>query len=142
MSTATEKNSAVKAGDALPEQSHGPVSRTVLALYAGASHDHNPMHIDIDVARGAGLPDVFAHGMLSMAYLAQLLTKWAPQCQLRDWRVRFTAVTPVNAEVRCGGDVVEVFRQGDEDLARLRIWAKANGELTTLEGEAVVALSP
>ena len=41
--------------------------RATLALFAGASGDHNPIHIDLDVARSAGLDDVFAHGMLSMA---------------------------------------------------------------------------
>ena len=45
-----------------------------LALFAGASGDHNPIHIDIDFARKAGMPDVFAHGMLSMAWLGRLLT--------------------------------------------------------------------
>ncbi len=42
-----------------------PVDRTTLALFAGASGDHNPIHIDIDFARRAGMPDVFAHGMLA-----------------------------------------------------------------------------
>jgi acyl dehydratase len=56
-----------------------PISRATLALFAGASGDHNPIHIDLDVARSAGLDDVFAHGMLSMAYLGRLLTGWVPQ---------------------------------------------------------------
>ena len=43
------------------------ITRTTLALYAGASGDHNPMHIDIDFAKKAGFPDVFAQGMLVMA---------------------------------------------------------------------------
>ena len=60
---------AVNVGDALPPLSLPPLTRTTLALYAGASGDHNPMHIDIDFARAAGMPDVFAHGMLSMAWL-------------------------------------------------------------------------
>ena len=53
-----------------------PISRTTLALYAGASGDHNPIHIDLDFARSAGLEDVFVHGMLSMAYLGRMLTKY------------------------------------------------------------------
>ncbi|MGW6457527.1 MaoC/PaaZ C-terminal domain-containing protein, partial [Streptomyces sp. NPDC055078] len=57
----------------------GRISRTRLALYAGASGDHNPMHIDLDVARSAGSDDVFAHGMLMMAYLGRVVTDWFPQ---------------------------------------------------------------
>jgi acyl dehydratase len=56
-----------------------PVSRLGLALYCGASGDHNPIHVDIDFAKAAGMPDVFAHGMLSMAWLGRLLTNWVPQ---------------------------------------------------------------
>ena len=39
----------------IPEISLGPISRTDLALYAGASGDHNPVHIDLDFAKEAGL---------------------------------------------------------------------------------------
>lgn len=42
-----------KVGDLLPELSFGPVTRTMLALYAGASLDHNPIHIDSDFANCA-----------------------------------------------------------------------------------------
>lgn len=130
----------VAVGDRLQELERGPITRTVLALFAGASGDHNPVHIDIDFARAAGLPDVFAHGMLSMAYLAQLLTRWRPQAQLRHWSARFTAITPVNSVVRCSGEVIELFSEAGEARARLRITASADGGPETLVGEAVVAV--
>lgn len=130
----------VRVGDELPEHVQGPISRTTLALFAGASNDHNPIHIDIDFAKAAGMPDVFAHGMLSMAYLAQLLTRWAPQERLREWGVRFTAITPVHAVVRCQGKVVEVVEADGERLARLSITASTDKGLKTLEGSALVVL--
>jgi acyl dehydratase len=46
-----------------------PLTRAMLALFAGASGDHNPVHIDIDAARAAGLPDVIGHGMLTITCL-------------------------------------------------------------------------
>src|SRR6478672_1544743 len=76
-----------------------PVSRLTLALFAGASGDHNPIHVDLDFARAAGFDDVFAHGMLSMAYLGRMLTDWIPQEALRGFRVRFTAITHVHDRV-------------------------------------------
>ena len=84
----------VAPGTELPALPLAPISRTTLALFAGASGDHNPIHIDLDVARSAGLEDVFAHGMLSMAYLGRLLTGWVPQSRLRSFGVRFVAITP------------------------------------------------
>ena len=60
----------------LPELILPPISRTTLALFAGASGDHNPIHIDLDFARAVGMSDVFAHGMLSMAYLGRLFLVW------------------------------------------------------------------
>lgn len=71
-----------------------PVTRTELALYAGASGDHNPVHIDIDAARAAGLDDVIAHGMLSMAWAGRVLDGACSPGSVRSYRMRFTA--PVN----------------------------------------------
>ena len=81
----TPSFATVQVGDVLPELQLPSVDRTTLALFAGASGDHNPMHIDIDVARRAGMPDVFAHGMLGMAWLGRVVTAWAPQSQLRTF---------------------------------------------------------
>ena len=82
----------VKPGDTLPPLVLPPVDRATLALFAGASGDHNPIHIDTDFARRAGMPDVFAQGMLSMAWLARMLTLWTAQENLREFGVRFTAL--------------------------------------------------
>lgn len=131
---------AVKVGDELPSHESAPISRHTLALYCGASGDHNPMHVDIDFAKKFGMEDVFAHGMLSMAYLAQLLTHWVPQEQLRHWGVRFTSITPVHAKVRCTGKVVEKFEKDGEKCLRLEIEAKTDKGQQTLAGDAVVAL--
>jgi acyl dehydratase len=131
----------VKVGDDVPEHVSPAISRHVLALFCGASSDHNPMHVDIDFAQSFGMPDVFAHGMLSMAYLAQLLTRWVPQSRIRSFGVRFVAITPVHAEVVCTGKVIEVFEVEDERRARLEINARTDAGLHTLVGEAVIGLS-
>lgn len=129
---------SVKVGDALPEHVGGPISRTVLALYAGASGDHNPMHIDIDFARKFGMDDVFAHGMLSMAYLAQLLTRWVKQEQIVNWNVRFVSITPVLSAVLCTGEIVEKI--DSDKQVRVAIKARVKDGADTLVGEALVAL--
>lgn len=125
-------------GSAIPEHTRGPVDRTTLALFAGASGDHVPLHIDIDFARQAGHEDVFAHGMLTMAYLGQLITHWVPQGRLRDWSVQFTAITPLHAKVLCTGEIVERLDRGGEECVRITIRARTDAGITTAIGEAIV----
>ena len=55
----------VTVGDSLSAIELSALDRTTLALFAGASGDHVPLHIDVDAARRAGMPDVFGHGMLA-----------------------------------------------------------------------------
>lgn len=138
--TSLKTPSSVAVGDRLPDLVRGPISRATLALFAGASHDHVSLHIDSDFAKAAGMGDVFAHGMLSMAYLAQMLMSWAPQDRLRRWSVRFTAITPLHATVTCRGEVIEIFEEQGERLARCRIGSWIDGDVQTLDGEAIVAL--
>ena len=128
----------IAVGFELPCFTAPPLSRLTLALYAGASGDHNPIHVDIDFAKQAGMPDVFAHGMLSMAYLGRLLGNWVPQEAIRSFAVRFVAITHVGDAITCSGTVV-----GKDDATRtLRIEVNTRnqaGEIK-LSGDAVVAL--
>ncbi len=132
--------SDITVGTEIPALELPPISRTTLALFAGASGDHNPIHIDIDFAKKAGMPDVFAHGMLSMAYLGRMITNWQPQSQLRRFSNKFAAITHLQDVITCSGKVVEIIEQDGETLARCEIQAaKATGE-QTLVGEALVAV--
>jgi acyl dehydratase len=131
---------AWEVGSELPSLEAGPISRTTLALFAGASGDHNPIHIDLDNARSAGLDDVFAHGMLSMAYLGRLLTNAFPQERLRACKVRFAAITPVHAQPTCTGRVASIDDSAGERLATIELSVALGDGTRTLIGEAVVAL--
>ncbi|OGB03553.1 MAG: dehydratase [Burkholderiales bacterium RIFCSPHIGHO2_12_FULL_69_20] len=134
------ETSQLKVGDALPAFTTPPISRLTLALYCGASGDHNPMHVDIDYAKAGGSPDVFAHGMLSMGYLGRLLTHWVPQRQLREYGVRFVAITQVGESITCSGSVTELFEVNGERRARLSLQTTNQHGQVKLTGDAVVAL--
>ncbi|KXX59878.1 MaoC/PaaZ C-terminal domain-containing protein [Rhodococcus sp. LB1] len=110
------------------------ITRSTLALYAGASGDHNPVHIDIDACTAIGIPDVFAHGMLSMAYLGRLLTNYVAQERIRSYSVRFSAITPVNSTPSCTGTVVKV----ENGVAHLDLTVTLPDGTVTLQGSAVV----
>jgi acyl dehydratase len=65
--------------------------RDQLVRYAGASGDFNPIHWNTRAATGLGLPDVIAHGMLTMASGARVLTNWVGDpARVLEYSVRFT----------------------------------------------------
>jgi acyl dehydratase len=133
------KFEALNVGDTLPPLELAPITRTTLALFAGASGDHNQIHIDTDYARKAGMVDVFAHGMLSMAYLGRLLTQWVDQRQLREFGVRFTGITHLGHRIGCTGRVVEKFEADGEQRAKVEIQATNQYGETKIVGDAVIA---
>jgi acyl dehydratase len=129
-----------KIGDQLPALQLPPVDRTTLALFAGASGDHNPIHIDTDFARRSGMPDVFAQGMLGMAWLARFVTGWAPQSALRRFDVRFQGVTHLGNAMRCSGHIVEKLDLNGERCVRIELRSTNQFGQAKIVGEALVAL--
>lgn len=136
-----KKFAEIKVGDVLPGLVEGPITRHTLGVYAGASGDYNPLHIDSDFARQTGMPDVFAHGMLSAAYLARVLTHWVAQSAIRQLSVRFVAITQVGDEVRCHATVTEKLVQNGEPCVVLELTARNHSDEVRLTGTAVVALA-
>jgi acyl dehydratase len=87
----------VKVGDALPVH-HTRLSRGDLVNYAGVAGDANPIHWDEGIAKLAGLPDVIAHGMLTMGLGAGYASAWSgdPGAVTR-YTVRLSAPAIVSA---------------------------------------------
>lgn len=131
----------LQTGDMLPTLELPPISRLALALYCGASGDHNPIHVDTDFAQSAGMPDVFAHGMLSAAWLGRLLTNWVPQSAIRSLDVRFAAVTHVGERIRCTGRVAERFEHEGRRRVRLQVATANQDGIIKLSGEALLAFN-
>lgn len=101
-------------GDAIPSLTLPPLSRLTLALYCGASGDHNPIHVDGDFARNeAGLEDVIGPGMLTMAYMGRMLTDWVPQTAIRRFSTRFHVPTGIGDRITCSGTIVD--KENTED---------------------------
>lgn len=133
--------SPLRVGDRLPALTLPPVDRTTLALFAGASGDHNPIHIDTDFARRSGMPDVFAQGMLGMAWLGRLVTQWVPQSRLRKYDARFAGITHLGNTMTCTGEVVELLEIDGEACARVAITSANQYGQNKIVGEAIVALA-
>ena len=113
------------------------VTREQIRAYAEASGDHNPIHLDDDAARAAGLPGVIAHGMLGMAQLANFVVGWAgDHRRLRKLRCRFSAMMLPGDVITFSGRVT-----GEHDgLIELELEAEnQKGERVLTKGLAEVA---
>jgi len=135
------KFAEVEVGDQLPDLQLPSVDRTTLALFGGASGDHNPIHIDIDFARASGMPDVFAHGMLGMAWLGRLVTDWAGPSALRQFNARFMGITHLGNAIRCSGRVTEKLELDGETCVRVEVSSANQFGQVKIAGDALIALA-
>jgi len=134
---------AVQVGDEVPERTFA-LRRADLVRYAGASGDFNPIHWNARVATSVGLPDVIAHGMLSMATAARLVTDWCGDPgAVVEYGTRFTNPVPVpddgsGARVQVAGTVTAK----DEAARTVRVDLSATcvGERVLGRAQVVVRL--
>ena len=98
----------ISVGDKIPELLIEPITRSALKAYAHASGDFNPIHIDSNYAKKVGMKDVFAHGMLILAYLGRALTNIIPQSNLKNLNTNFCSITNIGDVLTCSGSVSEV----------------------------------
>lgn len=129
----------VEVGTALPERTF-TVQRADLVRYAGAAGDFNPIHWNERVARTVGLPDVIAHGMLTMALAGRALSDWAGAGSVVDYGVRFTrpVVVPDDDE---GATLVVTGRVAEKlDDRRVRVDLTATSAGATVLGQARAVL--
>jgi acyl dehydratase len=130
----------VKIGDELPLLVKGPIQQIQLTRYAGASGDFNPIHQDDEFARAAGMGGVFAHGMLSMGFVGQVVTDWAGPGQVRKLGVRFVGLVRLKDTITCRGRVLAKSSKDDVHLVDLEVWAENDKGDTVVTGKATVVL--
>src|SRR3970282_403842 len=83
-----------------------PIRQIQLTRYAGASGDFNLIHQDPAFAKAAGMGDVFAHGMLSMGFVAQSVTDWLGVGAVQKLGVRFAGLARLGDVITCRGKIV------------------------------------
>ena len=106
----------IEVGTVLPERIFY-IDRALLKQYADASGDQNPIHQNEEFAVSVGLPNVIAHGMLTMGLVGQYAADWAGgSAQVKEYSARFTkpVIVPANQEVdlTVSATVGEVFPDG------------------------------
>jgi acyl dehydratase len=98
----------VAVGDSAEARTFGPITRTDIVRYAGASGDFNPIHHDQTFAENAGFPTVFSIGMFQAALLATYATDWLGARNVRRYTVQFREQVWPGDELTCSGTVVSV----------------------------------
>jgi acyl dehydratase len=86
----------------------GPVTAVDLALFAAASGDHNPLHLDAEVARSAGFDQPLVHGMLTMACAGRLFTQQLGAGAVRQLQTRFTGTARKGDSLHLQARLLEV----------------------------------
>jgi acyl dehydratase len=133
----------VEVGTELPSLTVG-LQRVNLIMYAGASGDFNPIHWNQRFAQAVGLPDVIAHGMLTMASAGRVVTDWVGDPgAVVEYGVRFTRPVVVpdddnGARVEITASVAE---KRDDNLVRVDITAKFDDATVLGKAQAVVRLT-
>jgi acyl dehydratase len=128
--------STLVAGQALSPLVKAAVTREQLSAYAEASGDHNPIHLNDDFARMAGLDGVIAHGMLSMGFLGQFVSSWMSTLEARPnlarLKVRFSAMVKPGDVLTCKGTIKSIEQRDTQTHIALDVWAEnQRGERVT-----------
>lgn len=129
----------IEAGNELPPLTV-TLKREDLVRYAGASGDFNPIHWSDRMAAALGLPGVIAHGMLTMASAARVVTDWLDDpADLVEYGVRFTKPVVVPDDDK-GATVTfsAVVDKVADGLAEIDITAVAGEEKVLGRARAVV----
>ena len=121
-------------GTAAPEREYGPITRTDIVAYQGASGDFNPIHHDDEFAQSAGYPGAFSVGMLQAGVLASYATDWLGPRNVRQFGVQFREQVWPGDRLVCSGSVVG--RDEDAHTVDLELVANRVGGGAAIKGYA------
>ena len=115
------------------------LDREMLKAYADASGDHNPIHQNEDFAVSVGLPNVIAHGMLTMALVGKYVTDWAGgSAAVKEFSARFVKPVIVPAGEKVDLTVSATVSEIDGDHVSITLSATSAGVKVLGMAKAVV----
>ena len=127
-------------GTTIPSQTY-VMNRQTLIDYANASGDQNPIHQNEEFAKSVGLPDVIAHGMLTMALASRFVAQWAGDVsKVKEFSARFTKPVVVPAGVDVELVVSAVIDEVTARSVTLDITAECAGIKVLGMAKATIAL--
>ena len=115
------------------------LDRAMLKAYADASGDQNPIHQNEDFALSVGLPNVIAHGMLTMALVGKFVTDWAGgSTAVKEFSGRFVKPVIVPADLKVDLTVSGVVTEIEGDRITVELKASSAGVKVLGMSKAVV----
>ena len=115
------------------------VDRAMLKAYADASGDQNPIHQNEEFALSVGLPNVIAHGMLTMALVGKFVTDWAGgSVAVKEFSGRFVKPVIVPADQKVDLTVSGVVSEVDGERIKIDLSATSAGVKVLGMSKAVV----
>jgi len=128
----------IEVGTVLPERVF-EIDRELLVAYANASGDQNPIHQNEEFALSVGLPNVIAHGMLTMALVGKYVTDWAGgSASVKEFSARFVKPLIVPAGQIVDLTVSATVAEVDGDRISLTLSAISAGVKVLGMAKAVV----
>ena len=128
----------IEVGTVLPERVF-EIDRALLLAYANASGDQNPIHQNEEFALSVGLPNVIAHGMLTMALVGKYVTDWAGgSASVKEFGARFVKPVIVPAGQKVDLTVIATVAEIEGDRISLTISATSAGVKVLGMAKAVV----
>jgi len=119
------------------------IDRQLLKAYANASGDQNPIHHDEVFAKSVGLPDVIAHGMLTMALVGKFVTDFAGgSASVKEFSGRFVKPVIVPAGEKVDLTVSATITEVNGNDVRLDISATSAGVKVLGMAKALITLVP
>jgi acyl dehydratase len=126
-----------RAGDEIRAQDFGPFAREALARYAAVSGDDNPLHLDPNAARAAGLAGLPVHGMLMLSCFEPMIMRWRRDLFIARLSGKFLRPVLAGEGIRVAGRVMRRWDVPRPELA-LRLIARAQNNDLAILGEAAV----
>lgn len=137
---ATDLTPLPSPGEELQPRTYGPLTRTDIVRYAGASGDFNPIHHDEPFATAAGFPTVFSIGMYQAGILAGYVVEQFGAATVRRFTVRFQEPVYPGDELTCQARITTVASAHDRHRLEVELEGRRQTGGLAVTGTAVFEL--
>jgi 3-hydroxybutyryl-CoA dehydratase len=133
--------SDLQVGMALPEVKRH-ITQENINLYAKASRDFNPVHINEEFAKKTAAGGTIAHGMLDLAFCSQMMTQAFGQNWLEHGRfnIRFKMPARPGDDLTVQGKIEKISKENEQIIVNCGVQCTNQKGETIISGEAIVRL--
>ena len=131
---------SIEAGSEPAPRTVGPITRTDIVRYQGASGDMNPIHHDAGFAEKAGYPAPLVVGMLPAGIMNTWATDWLGAENIRSTRIRWKVQVWPGDVLSCGGKVVKKYEEDGEHKVDLELSCTTEAGAVAVQGWATFVI--